>query len=230
LALRKLFIIPIAFILLISFFTAEGGSEVRYVNKDRIAFKGTADPGSSIIVYVNGEQVLTTTADDAGNWAVRDVQLTKEGENIVYAKAKDKDGRESNASQILRVVLDRSRPELKCTVSPTKTVPGQTINISVAVSKTAGQVNAAMPMTWIVLPSPISSLRMPLMPFWKMLDIHRTPYSWCASNRQFSGGWKTRNDDGCCCCSLSLLSFASVLTSSVLIALLLISSSFASCS
>jgi len=143
---RKPFLLFLISIFLFTFVVAEGGrAEVRYVNKDRIAFKGTADPGSSIIVYVNGEQVLTTIADDTGNWAVRDVQLTKEGENIVYAKAKDKDGRESNASQILRVVLDRSRPELKCTVSPAKTVPGQTLNISVAVSKTAGQVNAAMP-------------------------------------------------------------------------------------
>jgi len=145
LALRKLFIIPVVFILLFSFFAAEGGSEVRYVNKDRIAFKGTADPGSAVTIYVNGQPVLNTTTDDNGVWSVRDVQLTKEGENVVYAKAKDKDGRESNASQILRVVLDRSRPELKCTVAPTKTAPGQIINISVAVSKTANQVSVAMP-------------------------------------------------------------------------------------
>jgi hypothetical protein len=145
LALRKLFIIPIIFILLFSFFAAEGGAEVRYVNKDRISFKGTADPGSAITVFVNGVPVLNTTTDDNGTWSVRDVQLTIEGENVVYAKAKDKDGRESNASQILRVILDRSRPELKCTVSPVKTAPAQIINISVAVSKTAGQVSVAMP-------------------------------------------------------------------------------------
>ncbi|WP_187487559.1 Ig-like domain-containing protein [Duffyella gerundensis] len=78
---------------------------------DRPTFRGQAENGSLVTIYVNGEAVASTYADAmTGNWSL-DAPL-EAGENIVTVVAKDSAGNESEASDefVLTLAEDPNQP------------------------------------------------------------------------------------------------------------------------
>jgi bacillopeptidase F len=80
-----------------------------YTSKTAIDIKGTTEPGANVIIYANGdeEEVLSNKGGEfTFEWELLD------GENRIYAKAKDAAGNESQESEVHIVTYDNEAPDL----------------------------------------------------------------------------------------------------------------------
>jgi Ca2+-binding RTX toxin-like protein len=80
-------------------------------NASSIDIAGTAEPGSTVALYNNGNQVgTTTTADGFGNWQIKAIALTDGADYSFTAKATDAAGNTSGASNALAFHDDQTAP------------------------------------------------------------------------------------------------------------------------
>lgn len=79
-------------------------------SKSAITISGTAEPGVTVIIYLNGEE-LETLVDNSGEFS-HSSGINK-GENVVYALAKDSAGNESQTTEEYYIVFDNESPDLE---------------------------------------------------------------------------------------------------------------------
>ena len=85
---------------------------VKYTNEFKVEINGNTEPGATVLLYMNGkEEELLANKNGEFNydWSLKD------GENKIYAKAKDAAGNESQESDIYIVIFDDESPELDIT-------------------------------------------------------------------------------------------------------------------
>ncbi|GAB5526714.1 MAG: hypothetical protein Roseis2KO_45860 [Roseivirga sp.] len=70
--------------------------------------EGTTERNATVTVFVDGSQVGTTTADDAGDWTFTIMTDWGDGTYAITAKAKDIAGNESATSEDLSITLDNA--------------------------------------------------------------------------------------------------------------------------
>ena len=77
-----------------------------------IKLSGVSEPGATLKLFVNGPVKATATADKEGSFIITDLVLI-EGKNLIFAKAEDQQGNESEKSTTLTIVRDSKKPEIK---------------------------------------------------------------------------------------------------------------------
>lgn len=85
--------------------------------EDKITLVGSAEPGSTVKLFVNGPEKQSTIADLAGVFTFTDIELIK-GRNTIFAKAIDTNNNESPTSDTLLLDLDKEAPDIKV-IEPT---------------------------------------------------------------------------------------------------------------
>lgn len=101
--------------------------------------EGEAEPGAEVEVYVNGEHVGTTTADEDGNWSIELDEGLEDGEHEATARATDEAGNQSEEEIEFTVdttaelfILEPDEGAVVRTTTPTVTgvaEPGATVEI-----------------------------------------------------------------------------------------------------
>jgi MYXO-CTERM domain-containing protein len=87
-------------------------------NDSTPAYSGTAEPGSTVTVFVDGVAVGTTTADAAGNWTVTSTTALPEGPHTVNANAEDALGNTSPSSAPNTFTVDTTAPAAPVVTTP----------------------------------------------------------------------------------------------------------------
>ncbi len=80
-------------------------------NQSQISLKGFSEPGSKVVVYVNGPEAGSAVADATGTFELGGLQLI-EGKNTIYAKAEDSYQNQSEKSQTLEITYDTAKPKI----------------------------------------------------------------------------------------------------------------------
>jgi len=86
----------------------------RSINKSTINLSGFSEPGSKVLLFVNGPQAGSAVADANGTFTVDNIDLI-EGKNTLYAKAEDSYQNQSQTSQTLEVTYDTKKPKIELT-------------------------------------------------------------------------------------------------------------------
>jgi len=77
----------------------------------QIDLKGFTEAGAMVTVFQDGDQQEEVVAESDGSFLISNFNLD-EGENEIYAVAKDEAGNESQPSKTLRITFDQTPPEL----------------------------------------------------------------------------------------------------------------------
>ncbi len=105
-------------------------------NKEKVNLSGSAQPGTTVVLFVNGPEKGRTTAGEDATFTFIDVELLK-GRNTIFAKTQDKDGKESQKSADITITFDKDKPKLEM-ISPKEGETIKNLNERVQVS---GKVN-----------------------------------------------------------------------------------------
>lgn len=84
------------------------------VNSETITLSGRALSGTTIKIYVNGPEKATTTTGADGIFSFADIKLSS-GKNMIFAKAYDDKGNESEKSEFLIINYDKESPKIELT-------------------------------------------------------------------------------------------------------------------
>jgi MYXO-CTERM domain-containing protein len=87
-------------------------------NDSTPAYSGTAEPGSTVTVTVDGATVGTATADAAGNWTFTPTAPLADGSHTVSATATDAAGNTSPSSATNTFTVDTAAPAAPVVVTP----------------------------------------------------------------------------------------------------------------
>ncbi|WP_423196817.1 hypothetical protein DFLDMN_000344 [Cupriavidus sp. H19C3] len=87
---------------------------------------GTAEPGTRIAIFDNGEQIGTVMADDAGNWSFTPETPLAEGPHSLTVTTTDEAGNTSEASAPLAFTLDTTAPAIPAIAGATDDVGATT--------------------------------------------------------------------------------------------------------
>ncbi|MBU1133242.1 hypothetical protein KKG08_03140 [Patescibacteria group bacterium] len=82
------------------------------VNENSVDLSGRAQPGETILLFVNGPEKAKTTADSEGKFNFVDVHLIN-GKNTLFAKALDSQNRESDKTAYFYITVDNDSPEIE---------------------------------------------------------------------------------------------------------------------
>ncbi|WP_157943738.1 MULTISPECIES: Ig-like domain-containing protein [Arenibacter] len=87
-------------------------------NDNTLSFNGTAEPNSSVEVFVFGTGIGTVTADSTGNWLF-DYTATSlaDGNYEITSQATDAGGNTSEISNVLQIVVDTNSPTVDNTAA-----------------------------------------------------------------------------------------------------------------
>jgi hypothetical protein len=80
----------------------------------QLDINGFAEPGATVQLYLRGISIKETVADNDGNFSFKKVNL-RNGENEVYALARDSQGNKSQPSESWIVTVDNEAPKLNLT-------------------------------------------------------------------------------------------------------------------
>lgn len=81
-------------------------------NSAQISIHGSAEPGSTVKIFLTGMPEKETIADNDGAFSHTNLVLTL-GKNEIYAIAVDKAGNEGQQSERLTIFYDKTAPELE---------------------------------------------------------------------------------------------------------------------
>jgi len=81
------------------------------VNENKIDFSGRAQPGDTILLFVNGPEKAKTTADSEGKFSFVDVHLIN-GKNTLFAKVVSENDLESDKTEYFYISVDKKGPEI----------------------------------------------------------------------------------------------------------------------
>lgn len=80
------------------------------INKDETSLHGYAQPGTVVVLYVNGPEKARTTADSDGQFNFSGIKLN-EGKNTLFAKGIDEKNVESDKTDYFYITLDKQAPK-----------------------------------------------------------------------------------------------------------------------
>ncbi len=80
----------------------------------KLNIKGFAEPGATVTLFLNNSEKDSQLTNAEGQFVFEEVPL-EQGENGVYATAKDATGNESRPSTTYKVIIDRKPPKLEVT-------------------------------------------------------------------------------------------------------------------
>ncbi len=83
-------------------------------NSAKLNIKGFAEAGSTVNLFLNGSEKDSQLVGAEGQFVFEEVPL-EQGENEIYATAKDTTGNESHQSTVYKVIIDRKPPKLEVT-------------------------------------------------------------------------------------------------------------------
>lgn len=78
---------------------------------DTLTVNGYAQPGLTVVLYVNGPETDKTTAGADGLFTFNNIELIQ-GSNTISAKSFDQVGSESDSSNTYTIVVDREKPKI----------------------------------------------------------------------------------------------------------------------
>ncbi len=81
-------------------------------NSSILNLAGYSEPGTSVEIFLNQQSVKTVTTEATGQFLANDLTL-QEGNNEIYAKAKDEAGNESAASKTETLLYDSTPVKLE---------------------------------------------------------------------------------------------------------------------
>lgn len=81
-------------------------------NKEYINISGYSQKDNEVQLYVNGPEIFRTNTDENGQFEFNNVKLIN-GRNVVFVKATNQKGYQSDASDNLIITLDRKEPEIE---------------------------------------------------------------------------------------------------------------------
>jgi len=84
------------------------------VNDTKVTLMGNATPGTTIQLFVNGPEKASTTVGSDGVFTLADVPLNM-GNNLLFAKAIDNNGIESDNSEFITITVDKEAPKIDLT-------------------------------------------------------------------------------------------------------------------
>ncbi|MGB1584036.1 MAG: Ig-like domain-containing protein, partial [Solirubrobacterales bacterium] len=87
-------------------------------NDSTPAISGTAEPDSTVTVYVDGSPIGTTTTDGSGDWSFTPTTSIGDGTYDLTAIAEDAAGNNSAASASIELTIDSSAPNTSITDPP----------------------------------------------------------------------------------------------------------------
>ncbi len=90
-------------------------------NSATLKIRGFAEPGSTIKLFLNGNENDSQLVGSEGQFTFEDINLEL-GENEIYASASDSAGNESQPSSIYRTVIDQKPPKLEVTEPADSTI------------------------------------------------------------------------------------------------------------
>jgi hypothetical protein len=82
------------------------------VKDTKVTLNGRATAGTTVKIFVNGPEKATTTTDADGIFTFADVPLTL-GKNLLFAKASDNSGVQSDNSEFLNITVDKDSPKIE---------------------------------------------------------------------------------------------------------------------
>lgn len=92
-----------------------------FINDTTPLFRGTADPGTTVIIAINGTDVGSTTVDSSGNWSFSPTTALVEGPYTASARAQASNGETSGLFN-LSFTVDITPPRTSFTLDqPTRT-------------------------------------------------------------------------------------------------------------
>ncbi|HLL00560.1 MAG TPA: Ig-like domain-containing protein, partial [Myxococcaceae bacterium] len=134
-------------------------------NDNTPAYTGTAEPGSTVTVIVDGAPVGTTTANAAGTWTLTSTTALADGQHTVRATATDAAGNTSPSSNTNTFTVDTGIPAAPVVVTPANNSfindttpdytgtaePGTTVTVIVD-GAPVGTTTATLAGTWTFTP------------------------------------------------------------------------------
>lgn len=84
------------------------------VKDETTSLSGKALPGNTIKLFVNGPERTRTTAAADGTFTFSDIKLIL-GKNLLFARASDDKGNESERSEFLNINYDKEAPKIEIT-------------------------------------------------------------------------------------------------------------------
>jgi len=90
-------------------------------NSAQLNIKGFAEAGATVKIFLNGEEKDSQLTGSDGQFVFENVGL-EQGENEIYAQAKDPAGNESQPSTIYKISIDQKPPKLEVTAPADNTI------------------------------------------------------------------------------------------------------------
>lgn len=81
------------------------------VKEEKVTLNGYAQPGLTIVIFVNGPEADKTTVGADGLFTFNEIQLIN-GNNTISAKAIDQQGIESDQSKAYSITVDKEKPKI----------------------------------------------------------------------------------------------------------------------
>lgn len=106
-------------------------------NKKTLTLNGITEEGATVKLYVNGPEKAETTADRDGLFTFIDIEIGA-GNNILFAKAIDENGNESDNSKVYTITFDDEAPEI-IILSPNHEEEIKNLNRRILVSGTLNE-------------------------------------------------------------------------------------------
>ncbi|MEN9389127.1 MAG: hypothetical protein RLY61_211 [Candidatus Parcubacteria bacterium] len=83
-------------------------------NKQSVDLTGSAEPGSTVTLFVNGPKKADVLVDQSGEFNFSTVSISR-GKNSIFATATDDFGNKSEKSETVIVMYDNSKPKITLT-------------------------------------------------------------------------------------------------------------------
>lgn len=135
-------------------------------NDNTPTFSGTAEAGSTVTIYANGNSIGTTTANGSGNWTFTPSTPLPDGTHVFTVRATDVYGNQSASSESCTKTIDTTPPPITVTcaepgtdTTPTITgtsEPGSTVTVYVDGSEVGTTVTDAEGNWSFTLTTPLS--------------------------------------------------------------------------
>jgi hypothetical protein len=84
------------------------------VNQKQLTLKGFSEPGTKVLLFVNGPETTSVIADSVGSFSL-DIGDLFEGKNTIYAKAEDSYKNQGEKSHVLEITYDTQKPKIAIT-------------------------------------------------------------------------------------------------------------------
>lgn len=87
---------------------------VKATNKQIVDLNGSAEPGTTVSLFVNGPKKKDALTDQSGEFNFSTISINK-GKNTIFAVATDASGNKSEKSETIIIMYDNTKPKITLT-------------------------------------------------------------------------------------------------------------------